>query len=181
VTAHPPRNAAWTRRKAVARPYQPKRIRLLVVAEAPPADEERYFYFEGAATTDPLFEEVCAVLFEARPAGDKAPYLRELRRRGVFVIEAMPDLAGADRPLGPYVAPLLLNLDTLAPEKIILVTARVYDAVHPQAKKLPVVDVRIPFGASPDQPEFRQAFRRALVRAGLERLIRPVRVSRTDT
>jgi len=43
-----------------------------------------------------------------------------------------------------------------------------------EAAGVPVVDVRIPFPV-PDHPEiFRQKFRQALVRGGLEKLIRPL-------
>src|SRR5436190_24182687 len=38
--------SAWTRRQEAARKYRPKTIRLLLVAEAPPEEENRYFYFE---------------------------------------------------------------------------------------------------------------------------------------
>lgn len=168
-------NASWTRRKIAAREYQPKRIRLLLVAEAPPSDD-RYFYFEDVKTADYLFEEVCVVLFEEKPRHNKAPYLKELRRRGVFLIDLKPDAPREAEPLGPYVPPLLLNIDTLAPEHIILIKVDVYKAAYAAMKKagLPVVDARIPFPATGQQVSFRQEFRQALVRAGLEKLIRPL-------
>jgi hypothetical protein len=166
---------AWNRRKAAARKYRPQRIRLLVVAESPPA-VDRYFYFEGDETADSLFLEVCGVLFENEPRGDKAPYLKELRRRGIFVMDLKPDAPRKAEPLGPYVGPLLLNVDTLAPEKILLVASGVYDAAHAAMKKarLPVIDVLVPAPEPGHEREFRQKFRQALVRGGLEKLIRPL-------
>jgi len=87
----PAPDRTWTRRRAAARAYQPRRIRLLLIAEAPPADDDRYFYFEHVGTADFLFEKVCGVLFEQKPERDKVPFLKELRRRGVFLIDLKPD------------------------------------------------------------------------------------------
>jgi len=171
-------NEAWNRRKAAARKYQPKRIRLLLVAESPPADESRYFYFEDAESAEPLFEEVCGVLFEDTPRPDKGASLKELRRRGVFLVDLKPDAPRRAEPLGPYWGPFMLNLGPLAPEKIVLLTVDVYDALHSVMKKagLPVVDLRIPFAPAGEQTHFRQKVRQALVRADLEKLIRPLPV-----
>jgi hypothetical protein len=171
----PGRSPAWNRRTAAARTYQPKRIRLLLLAESPPSDD-RYFYFEDARAADDLFEEVAGVLFEEKPRGDKTPYLKELRRRGVFLVELKPDAPRDGEPLGPYVGPLLLNLDVLAPESIILIDADVYDAGYAALRKAgrPVVDMRVPFPSADRSVEFRRTFRQALVRAGLEKLIRPL-------
>lgn len=172
----PTRTEAWTRRTIAAQKYRPNRIRLLLVAESPPADEGRYFYFEDVTTADSLFEEVCGVLFEEQPGPDKATALKELRRRGVFLVDLKPDAPRQSEKLEPYVAPLLLNLGTLAPEKIVLVGGEVHAAAYAAMEKagLPVVDVRIPSPASGHEVEFRQALRTALVRAELEKLIRPL-------
>jgi hypothetical protein len=170
------RTEAWTRRTIAARKYQPNRIRLLLVAESPPADEKRYFYFDDARSPDDLLAAVGGVLFEEEPAPDASAALKELRRRGVFVVDLKPDAPRQGEKLEPYVAPLLLNLETLAPEKIVLVGAEVHAAARAAMEKagLPVVDARIPWPASGQEIEFRQAFRKALVRGELEKLIRPL-------
>jgi hypothetical protein len=172
-------NPAWTRRRTAARKYQPNRIRLLLVAESPPPDEAGYFYFEDGASSDALFEELCGVLFEEKP-GDRISALKELRRRGVYVTELKPDAPRAGESLSPYVMPFLLNLEPLAPERIVLVGADVYGALHPALAKakLPVVDIPIPSPTTRDPVEFRQKLRQALVRADLERLIRPLSKTR---
>lgn len=169
---------AWNRRRMAARPWRPARVRLLLVAEAPPADETRYFYFEEPGSREALFDEVAAVIFEAAPEGAKTPYLKELRRRGVFVVELKPDAPRGDEPLAKYVTPFLLNLEALSPAQIILVGEGTYDAAYREMARaeLPVADVRVP---SPDSGvAFRQKLRQALVRAGLEKLIRPLQPSR---
>ena len=172
----PRHRQAWARRKAAAHVYQPKRVRLLLVAESPPADENGYFYFADASPSDPLFEEVCGVLFEAKPADNATACLKELRRRGIFLVELKPDAPRSDEKLALYVAPLLLNLDALAPEKIVLISADVYAAAFREmaAAELPVVDVKVPLPSAGHEVAFRQAFRQALVRGGLEKMIRPL-------
>jgi len=172
----PSEHDAWNRRKTAARKYQPKRLRLLLVAESPPAGAG-FFYFEDLDATDPLFEAVCGVLFEAEPRNDRVPYLKELRRRGIFLTHLKPDAPRAGEPLGSYVGPLLLNVETLASQTIVIIGSDVYDAAFAAMKRarLPVVDVRIPFSASDDPRSFRQKFRQALVRGGLENIIRPLK------
>ena len=163
-------NPAWLRRQAAARAHQPKKIRLLILGDSP-ASEDGGFYLPGAM--DPIFEEICTVLLEEKPAGEKEPYLKELKRRGVFYIELKPDAPRADENLADYVPPLLINLGILAPEHVVFVTPAVYEAAYrPLAKAgLPVVDVRVPEPSK--ETEFRQKLRQALVRADLEKLIRP--------
>src|SRR2546426_8333734 len=170
----PERTESWRRRESGARKYQPRRIRLLLIAESPTADQG--FFYAEAGPPNLLFQEVCQVLFEATPGEEKVPFLKELRRRGIFLVDLKPDAPRRSEALGPYVGPLLINLGTLGAEGVILVHEEVYDAAHAkmEAAGVPVVDVRIPFPV-PDQPEiFRQKFRQALVHGGLEKLIRPL-------
>jgi len=169
----PKPNPGWLKRQAAARAYQPKKVRLLLLGESPPSDE-RGFYIEGEASAEPLFAGVGAVLFEQPPSGSKTPFLKELRRRGIFVMDLKPDAPRHGEPLGDYVAPLIINLSTLSPEHVILVTPDVYEAAHAKLEKagLAVVDVRVP--APGHETEFRQKLRQALVRADLEKLIRPL-------
>ena len=163
-------NPEWLRRQAAARAHQPKKIKLLILGESP-AESGGWFYLPGAM--DPVFQQICAVLFEEPPAGEKEPYLKELKRRGVFYAELKPDAPRKDEKLADYVAPLTINLGILAPEHVVLVGSEVYQAAYgPLAKAgVPVVEVKI---AGPDHDaEFRQKLRQALVRADLEKLIRP--------
>lgn len=172
------RSAAWDRRKLAVRRWRPARVRLLLVAEAPESDD-RHFYFERAAESDALFPEVAEVLFEARPdaAADRTPWLKELKRRGVFLVELKPSApVKPNESLAGYVPWLSLAIEELSPEHLVIVGP----AVHAVAAKalraagLPLVDARIPSPAAGREVEFRQAFRAAIVRAELEKLIRPL-------
>jgi hypothetical protein len=169
----PERTASWNRREREAFDHRPKRIRLLLLAESPPS-EERSFYSPGEA--DDLFREIVQVLFEVRPEGDTQPFLKEFRRRGVFLVELKPDTPRRGEDLGPYVGPLLINLSTLAPQTIVIVDPDVYDAAYEPLRDagFAVVDVKVPRPGGSHPEAFRQALRQALVRSGLEKLIRPL-------
>jgi hypothetical protein len=54
-------------REAAARKYLPERVDLLLVAEAPPAADDRYFYFEHVQSNDWLFLGVAEVLLGEKP------------------------------------------------------------------------------------------------------------------
>ena len=164
------------RREAAAHKYQPRRIRLLLIAEAPPEALERYFYFEDVKAHDGLVEHVCEVIFESKPAHDKIPYLKELRRRGIFLIDLKPD-GPIDGSRHTELAQWLpLRVETLQPEKVVIVGTPTYKAAAPGLKKarLAIMEHRIPFPDQGHPQDFVREFRAALVLAGLERLIRPL-------
>lgn len=153
------------RRAVAAERYRPGKVRLLLIAQAPPSDDDRYFYFTDVAQHDWLFRAVVrAVLPDAEPTrSNKAALLAQLRDRGVFLIDLKPDpVDGSD--LSPYVPALLDRMVELEPERIILIKADVFDAAYPAlaAAGLPVSKVRIPFPSSGRQREFAVAFGRAL-------------------
>lgn len=118
------------RRAAAAERYRPDQIRLLLVAQAPPDADDRYFYFPDVATQDSLFRSVAqAILPNCEPTrSNKASFLAQLRDRGVFLIDLKPDPVDGS-PLAPYVPPLLARIAELAPERIVLIKAGVFDAV----------------------------------------------------
>lgn len=166
---------ARNRRRAAAASHQPKPIRLLLVAESPPEELDRYFYFDGPEL-DPLFEGVCEVLFEEKPdPGRASDYLKQLRRRGLFAIELRPDGTDLGAKQQDSVGWLVIRCEDLQAEHIVLVGTAVYRAAYPALAKadLPVVDVKVDFPSTDRQSEFRRQLRTALVKAGLENLIRP--------
>ncbi|MFL0159124.1 hypothetical protein [Mycobacteroides chelonae] len=173
--AAPPRDdtvAAQIRERcaAAARRYQPDRIRLLLVAQARPEADDRYFYFPDVVQHDWLFRAVVGVLLpDAELTRDNKPLLlAQLRDRGVFLIDLKPDPIVNSRAslseLRPHVPALLHRIAELEPERIILIKTDVYDAAYPAlaAGALPVSKVRIPFPSSGRQAEFKVAFARAL-------------------
>lgn len=163
-------NEVRQRRAAAARRYQPEKVRLLLVAQAPLDADDRYFYFPDVPTQDSLFRSVArAILPDTEPTRENKTFLLEqLRDRGVFLIDLKPDPIVNSRAsvseLRPYVPTLLERTAALAPERIILIKTDVYDTSYPAlaAAGLPVSAVRIPFPSSGQQGNFRVAFGRAL-------------------
>lgn len=153
------------RRAEAAERYRPDEVRLLLVAQAPPDAADRYFYFTDVAQQDSLFRSVArAILPHTEPTRDnKASLLAQLRDRGVFLIDLKPDPVDGS-PLSPYVPALLARIAELAPERIVLIKADVFDAAYPAfaAAGLPVSKVRIPFPSFGQQKAFAEAFGRAL-------------------
>ena len=154
-------------RLAAAKKYLPKSVRLLIVAEAPPCDTDRYFYFEQVDKHDWLFRYVYEGLYNEKPERDDKPtHLARLRDDGVFMIDlheeniSQPSMA----ELAPCVAGLVEHCNALKPKRIVLVKSIVHDAAFEAIKKagLPVADERIPFPASGQQRKFLEGFKRAV-------------------
>lgn len=158
------------RRAAAAERYRPDKVRLLLVAQAPPDADDRYFYFPDVAQYDGLFRAVVQALLShaEQTRTNKASLLAELRDRGVFLIDLKPDPivnSRASRPeLRLYVPALLVRIAEVEPERIILIKTDVYDVAYPAlaAAGLPVSKVRIPFPSYGQLENFRIAFGRAL-------------------
>lgn len=156
--------AALERRREAAARYKPDRIRILLVAEAPPADLSRYFYFEDVGTHDSLFRYVFRTVTNRQPVREsKAKDLAELKAAGVFLID-LKETPVDGSPLTGYVPSLVERCTALAGERIILIKVSVFDAAFEALKAagLPVVDGRIPFPGSSQQLRFVAAFEAAL-------------------
>lgn len=151
-------------REAAAEKYRPDAIELLLVAEAPPRADDRYFYFEDVFSNDWLFRGVVEVLLGEQPnRTDKAKALAELKRRGVFLVDLARDpIDGSD--LASCVDDLVERCKALAPRKVVLIKVTVYDMAYQALQRagLPVVDRRVSFPSTGRQNDFRRQFREAL-------------------
>lgn len=153
-----------SRRARAAEQYRPDRIRLLLIAEAPPADPNRYFYFHEVNAHDSLFRHVIRSLLGVEPTRENKPeLLAQLQRRGTFLIDLKPDPVD-NTPLNSYVPELVHRVQGLSPERIVLIKATVYDVAYPAlaAAGLPVSSVRVPFPGSGQQTNFSRAFASAV-------------------
>ena len=152
------------RRQVAAGKYRPDQVRLLLVGEAPPAADERYFYFEDVPSHDWLFLGVAEVLLGRKPPrAEKAACLTRLQGMGFFLIDLSLDPAD-NTPLRSFVPDLLARCRALAPKRIILIKATVFDvAYHPlRSAGHPVVNQRVYFPSTGRQLEFRDQFAAAL-------------------
>jgi hypothetical protein len=168
VRAIDPGQGARERRRAAAQRWRPAKVRLLLVDEAPPAALDRYFYFEDVTTHDALFRYVVEAVTGERPTRDKPPYLEALRQRGVFLIDLCPDPFRRRRDAMPAAVPdLLARVEELAPERVTLIGAEVYDTAYGALSRAgtPVADVRLPYPGNGQQRRFLDGFA-AAVEAG---------------
>ncbi len=160
------------RRKAAAEKYRPAKVRLLLVAEAPPCTTSRHFYFEDVREQDSLFRYVCKGVTGSVSARErKADDLARLRDAGAYLIEASEDpiADNAKVRLTPaQLAALPARCAALKPEAVVLIKSNVFDLAYPALKEagLNVVDVRMPFPGSGQQKKFETLFAQALEQAG---------------
>jgi hypothetical protein len=162
-------DAARRRREEAAAKYRPDRVRLLLVAEAPPAALDRYFYFEDVTGHDALFRHVVRALLGLEPArAAKGDLLQALTERGVFLMDLKPDPKVGAEPLGGFVEDLVARAVALRPRHVITIKANVCALTQEplRAAGLAVSEERIPFPSSGHQQRFLATMGRALERIG---------------
>src|SRR5688500_12477029 len=84
-------------KRAIAREkYRPSRIKTLLIAEAPPDNLNRFFYFEDVKQQDSLFLEIMGVIFpilkknyiaSGRDRSLKTNLLRRFQAEGLWLID----------------------------------------------------------------------------------------------
>ena len=152
---------ARRRRREASKRYRPAHIDTLLIAEAPPTALDRFFYFEDVQTQDSLFRHVAEMVLGEKPTRDKAPYLDELKDRGWFLIHIAEDPIGSrHEQIPPLVPDLVQRCRELAPDRVALIGAPIYDLVYDELRSagLPVVDLRLPYPGSGQQGRFKDLF-----------------------
>ena len=158
--------------------YKPDRLKCLLIAEAPPSDESRYFYFDHVPSRDGLFVETMKVLFPSVAADYLGNRGRELKRsllssfqrEGYWLVDAFEEPLRR-RTWRMEDSNLTERLEKLREEAfltrttpVILIKIAVYQEFYDVLTHhgYCVIDERMPFPASGRQKEFRQSFERAL-------------------
>ncbi len=155
--------------------YKPERVRLLLIAESPPASVG-YFYFEKTVGKDHLFRETMKAVGlwpEGRrmPKGvDKRGLLAGFRAKGLFLIDT--SLVPVDRlPRGERrraivrdVSRLVDDVRQLDPEGIVIVKASIHasvrDALEQSGFGERVLNVEaLPFPSHGNQRKYREKLR----------------------
>jgi hypothetical protein len=155
-------------RAAAALKYRPGAIRFLIVAETPPRELTRYFYFDTVTEHDHLFRNVLPHFVNEHPMkAGKSTQLAKLRELGVFLVDLKPDPCAPGEP-AVYADDLVARVNALEPEHVILIKVNVWDAAATklEAAGIDVIDARLPFPSSGQQGNFRTGFRTALKKAG---------------
>jgi hypothetical protein len=136
----------------------------LLIAEAPPSDLSRYFYFPDVSVQDSLFRNVARSILNTEPDRSNKPFLLErLRHAGIFLIDLSPQPVDGSS-LAERVPDLIRRVRRLRPDRIILIKATVYDVAYVPLRDagLPVLDMRVPFPGSGQQRRFVKAFKQAI-------------------
>lgn len=156
--------------------YQPEKVKYLLIAEAPPDNVERFFYYESVSKHDYLFLGVIGVLYpeikneylaNKRDKGIKRKALVKLKDDGFYLLDLfeMP-LSCSGGNYTNQVESLTKRIDEVIEEDtvIILIKVTVYDAVFSALieRYENVVNERIPFPAQGGQKVFHQKFSNAL-------------------
>ncbi len=166
-----------TARYAAARnKYKPSPLKVLIIAEAPPCNLDRYFFFEEVRTQDSLFLEITGVLYPElkgqylaakRDPALKAELLEHFQSDGFWLMDLseLPyEVSGVAHEAS--LPSLMERLKKVADRqtRIILLKANVYDCCYAPLKEAgyKVSAERIPFPGSGQQAVFRDKFRKAL-------------------
>jgi hypothetical protein len=157
--------------------YEPRQIRLIVVAESPPASG-KYIYDKAGKASEPLFSALMTSIRTDAP--NKASGLRELMRRGIVVVDAIYEPVNSlsddarDAKLVAAFPDLLSDIGDLIGTKavpVVLIKANVCRLLEGplRANGLNVINggTVIYFPSSGRQPDFRRQFTEVLERARL--------------
>lgn len=137
--------------------YQPEKITCLFIAEAPPSDEDRFFYFEEVNEQDSLYLELMRALFHQKKhseggedeivslldhfgpsaqtlRAEKTSYLEKFKANGFYLIDCL------DHPLPKHVFRTKDKIKYLEQSKNVLAD-KVSGLVD---KKTPIVLISVP-------------------------------------
>jgi len=129
------------RYKLAASKYRPIRTRVLFVAEAPPSDADRYFYFETVRRHDSLWIELMKELFPGkkwrqpeRERKQKHDWLSKFQTNGYQLIDALKEptnctSAARVTNIKARSRKLISEVKRINPECIVLIKVTVYDAL----------------------------------------------------
>jgi hypothetical protein len=161
---------------AAAARYAPKRVRVVVVAEAPPCERARHFYFEDAGAPDTLWLETMKAAFgtalpkDAKQArAEKAAWLRRFADAGGVMVDLVQqglpqDMSERERDtrIRAAAADGAARIAAMKPELVVLVKKSVWEgfAEAARAADLPVRQSgAVAFPGSGNQGKFHAAMR----------------------
>lgn len=156
--------------------YKPENVKYLLIAEAPPNNLERFFYYEDVSQHDYLFLGISEALYpelkktfikSGRKAEVKKTILKRLQDEGFYLLDF------SELPISIVGQNLTLHLENLIEQiksiinnetHIILIKANVYDVGYKRLSSefKNVINQRIMFPGQGWQQEFQTKFRKAL-------------------
>lgn len=156
--------------------YKPDKIEYLLIAEAPPDNIERFFYYEDVRKHDYLFLAIVEALYpdqkekflsSGRCSHMKELILCKLKTDGFYLLDLSElPIKFLNNDLSEQLPSLVKRINDVVDKQtnIILIKATVYDAafLYLHDKGFNIVDIKIPFPSSGRQNEFQTKFREAL-------------------
>ena len=143
--------------------YTPRRVKLLWIAEAPPRDSSRYFYFEEMSQYDWLFRGIMKAMFPSSDipgqGDDKSGLLDVFKEKGAFLIDLCED--PYDLCYEKWWPRTAARIRCLDPKWIMLVKVTVCDFVYPRLADMGfsgrlLTTERVPFPGSGQQRRFHE-------------------------
>lgn len=161
-------------RAAATRKYRPDPVRILFMAESPPAAADRHFYFEDVPRADGLWVSTMRALYgeafgqTARERPRKGEWLSRFQEDGFWMLEALPDPVDKKKKE----TQIRENADAAQsavrdadPQHVILIAAPVYkvlaDPLREAGFSLPQTQA-VPFPGRGQQGKFQTAMEAAL-------------------
>jgi hypothetical protein len=174
----------WREQIRIAREsYKPDIIRCLLIAEAPPDEPERFFYYPEVKTADFLFLGIMDVLYptekslyikKKRPKAMKQELLRRFKEDGFYLEDllSVPKSIASDEEWRVAPEQLISRIKNIirVDTPIILIKANVFDKLHKplsEAGFSVIQDKSIPFPSSGQQKVFADSFKRELIKVQL--------------
>lgn len=157
--------------------YKPRKIKYLLIAEAPPDSIDRFFYYEKVKQHDYLFLGIAGALYpdlksqylqSHRSRENKIKILNKFAEDGFYLVDLSDlPLSLMKGRLDDQLPGLIERINIIATNqtKIILIKANVYDIVFSRLVEegyKHVASVRIPFPGQGWQHNFQIEFKRAL-------------------
>ena len=159
---------------AAAEKYSPERTHVLFVAEAPPEDLARYFYFERVLRGDWLWIALMTALYPSEwnhtktERQQKEKWLLKFKKSEFRLIDACKTPIRGTNPervwfIRSAAQELIQEIKRIAPRQIVLIKATVHEALFQKLSdaRFPIVNVKsLPFPCSAQQTNFQREFRR---------------------
>lgn len=156
--------------------YKPDRIKYLLIAQAPPDNIERFFYYTNVTEHDYLFLGIIGILYSkqkkeflesGRNEDIKNSVLLKFKKEGFYLIDlSVLPISYLTTSLKEQLPMLAEKIRKLAYEdtKIILIKSDVYNIAFKFLKEKfkNVIDVKIPFPSYGHQKRFSSEFFKAL-------------------
>lgn len=126
-------------RATATQKYRPAKVRILFLAESPPAAPDRHFYFEDVTRADTLWVQLMRALYPqefgetAQERKRKGVWLHRFQREGYWLLEAVPHPIAKQKKevqIRDNTERVRAVIQAAAPEHVVLIAAPVYKALR---------------------------------------------------